>query len=153
MYYKAIVIKTASYWYRDRKVDQQITIEDPEKSPYIYGHLIFDQNPQKTCKGIKKASSINRTRLTGCLYVEKNENRTIFIALHKGQVQVDHKIKTKYVELNRRENSKEPRNHWHRGNFLNRTPIFQFPRSTIDKRSSGKRKFSVKQKDTVNSTN
>jgi hypothetical protein len=64
------VIKTAWYWYRDRHVDQQNRIEDPEKKPHTYSHLFFDKDT-KIYNGRKKASSINGACLTGWLYAEK----------------------------------------------------------------------------------
>ena len=43
LYYRAIVIKTAWYWYSDRQVDQRNKTKDPEKNPHTYAHLIFDK--------------------------------------------------------------------------------------------------------------
>ena len=41
LYYRAIEVKTAWYWYSDIQENQWNRTEDPEMNPYTYGHLIF----------------------------------------------------------------------------------------------------------------
>jgi hypothetical protein len=43
LYHRAIVMKTALYWYSDRQVDQWNRIEVPEMNPHTYSYLIFEK--------------------------------------------------------------------------------------------------------------
>jgi hypothetical protein len=48
LYYRAITIKTAWYWHKNRKECQWIRIEDSDINLHNYSPLIFDKGAQNT---------------------------------------------------------------------------------------------------------
>jgi hypothetical protein len=87
LYYRAIAIKTAWYWHKNRYEDQWSKIVDPDMNLCSYVHLIFDKGARNT---IEKGQPLKPTllgKLDICL--QETETRFKFVTLYKYQLKVD----------------------------------------------------------------
>nr|AAS66287.1 LRRGT00196 [Rattus norvegicus] len=149
-YYRAIVIKTAWYWYRDRQIDQCNRIEDPEMNPHTYGHLIFDKGA-KTIQWKKDSifskwcwfnwrSTCRRMQIDPCLSPCTKLKSKWIKDLH---------IKPDTLKLIEEKLGKHLEHMGTGKNFLNKTPMPYALRSRIDKWDLIKLQSFCKAKDTV----
>lgn len=64
IYYKARVINTMLYWWKDRHIDWRKRIESPEVEPHLCGQLVFDKGA-KAFNGKEKVFTTNGVRTIG----------------------------------------------------------------------------------------
>ena len=144
LYCRAIVIKTAWYWYSDRQVDQWNRIDDPEMDPHTYGHLIFDKGAKTT--QWKKRQQPNGAGSTGGYHVEECEFIHSYLLVQssslsgsrnstkkKKKKKAKKQKKNRDTETYRGDSGEKPWRYGHRGNFLNRTAMACALRLIIDK--------------------
>jgi hypothetical protein len=153
LYYKAIVINTAWYWYNDRQVGQWNRIEDPEMNPHTYDHLIFDKGA-KTVQW-KNDSMFNK----GCWHNWQLSCRRMridpFLSPNtklKSKWIKDRHIKPETLTFIEEKVGKSLKDMSTGEKFLNRTAMACVVRSTIDKWDLIKLQSFCKAKDTVNKT-
>ena len=153
LYYRAIVIKTAWYWYRDRQVDQWNRIEDPEMNPHTYGYLIFDKGA-KTIQW-KKDSIFNNwcwhNWLLSCRRMRIDPYLSPCTKVKSKWIKELH-IKPETLKLIEEKVGKSLEDMGTGEKFLNRTAMACAVRSRIDKWDLMKLQSFCKAKDTVNKT-
>ncbi|CCD14539.1 unnamed protein product [Trypanosoma congolense IL3000] len=153
LYYRAIVIKTAWYWYRDRQVDQWNRIEDPEMNPHNYGHLIYNKGA-KTIQW-KKDSIFNNwcwhNWLLSCRRMRIDPYLSPCTKVKSKWIKELH-IKPETLKLIEEKVGKSLEDVGTGEKFLNRTAMACAVRSRIDKWDLMKLQSFCKAKDTVNKT-
>jgi hypothetical protein len=110
------VIKTAWYWYSERQIDQLNRIEDPERNPQNYHHLIFDKGA-KTIQW-KKDSIFNKwcwhNWQISCRRMQIDPFLSPCTKVKSKWIKELH-IKPETLETNKGESGEKPQRYGHRG--------------------------------------
>ena len=70
LYYRAKVLKTDQYWYKNRQKNKWNQIEDPDINPHTYEHLIIDKEA-KNIKWKKKSYLTNGAGISEYQHIEE----------------------------------------------------------------------------------
>jgi hypothetical protein len=87
--YRAITIKTASYWHKNRQEDQWIITEDSDINPHIYSQLIFNREFQNT--RWRKDSLQQMLLEKRDIHMQKTEAKSLSFTLYQNQLNMDQK--------------------------------------------------------------
>ena len=153
LYYRAIVLKTAWYWHKNRKIDQWNRIEDPDINPCTYEHLIYDKGAKsiqwkkdsifnkwcwhnwiRTCRKLQIDPYLSPCTKLKCKWIKDLTINPVTLNL------LEEKVGTTLEQIGTGDR------------FLNTTPVAQTMRSAINKWDLLKLRSFCKAKETVSKT-